>query len=178
MDSPRPGPNPDAKTRWFVAQLRPNGLRLAETHLRRQGFAVFAPMLRRAISRGGKWTETTSSLFPGYLFVGFDPSRAEWAAINSTRGVSRLIGGTGARPAPLPDRLIAGLMARCDSDGLMKPPEDLSRGDRIRILSGPFADYVTTVETLDSAQRVNVLIGLMGRAVRATLARGHVEKLG
>ena len=46
---------------------------------------------------------------------------------------------------------MAGLKARCDADGLLLPPT-LKIGDRIRILSGPFADLVTTIESLPGPQ--------------------------
>ena len=72
---------------------------------------------------------------------------------------------------------MAGLKARCDADGLLLPPPTLKIGDRIRILSGPFADLVTTIESLPGPQRIGVLIDLMRRKVRTSLPLGQIEKL-
>ncbi|WP_247744714.1 hypothetical protein [Sulfitobacter sp. R18_1] len=47
----------------------------------------------------------------------------------------------------------------------------------MRILTGPFAELVTKIEALPSAERVGVLIDLMGGEVRSSLPRGHVAKV-
>ena len=163
---------------WFVAQLRPQGLTRAITHLHRQGFETFAPELAATSTRAGARRQTRKPLFPGYLFVSFDPLARGWTAINATRGIARLILNDPRRPAPLPADLMAGLMARCDSTGLLLPPADLQVGDRIRVLAGPFADLVTQIETLPDQERIGVLIDLMGRKVRTSLPREQIEKLG
>jgi transcription antitermination factor NusG len=47
----------------------------------------------------------------------------------------------------------------------------LVKGQRVRILSGPVADFVGTLERLDEAGRVRVLLAMMGTAVPVTLHR-------
>ncbi len=162
---------------WFVAQLRPQGLARAQVHLGNQGFQYFAPEMQTSTIKAGVARQVRKPLFPGYLFVSFDPSAASWTAINSTRGIARLIATNTSAPTPLPAALIAGLRARCDASGLLLPPANLEIGDRIRVLSGPFADLVTTIETLPGAQRIGVLVDLMGRKVRTSLPRDQVEKM-
>ena len=162
---------------WYVAQMRPHGLKRAVDHLFRQGFPTFCPKQRVSYVNAGKQIEALRPLFPGYLFVSFDQSDLRWTAINSTRGVARLILNDPRRPAPLPCPLMAGLMARCDGSGVLLPPDDLAVGDRVRILSGPFAETVTTIEDLPEPARIGVLIELMGRRVRTTLPHDQIEKL-
>lgn len=162
---------------WFVAQLRPQGLIRAQEHLHRQGFETFAPAMLVTTLRAGIARQTRKQLFAGYLFVSFDPATTGWSAINGTRGIARLILTDPRRPLPLPDALMAGLMARCDASGLIAPEAGLRVGDRIRVLSGPFADLVTTIETLPAPARIGVLIELMGRKVRTTLPHDQIEKL-
>jgi transcriptional antiterminator RfaH len=61
-------------------------------------------------------------------------------------------------------------MARCDSDGLLAPlPEDFSAGDHIRITSGPFADFVARVDTVDPQQRLHLLLDLLGRPTKVVV---------
>ena len=98
-------------------------------------------------------------------------------AINSTRGIARLIIGNSRFPNPLPEQLMAGLRARCDASGCLLPPSNLKPTDRIRILSGPFADYVTDIESMENEDRLRVLIEVLGRKVRTELSRSIVEKL-
>lgn len=125
----------------------------------------------------GAQKEIVRPLFPGYLFVHFQPDAGGWQSINSTRGISRLLFNDVRCPRPLPVQFMAGLIARCDVNGMLKPPEDLEVDDRIRVISGPFADLVTTVEKMDKDQRLQVLIDLMGRAVRVTVPRESVERI-
>ena len=158
---------------WFVAQLRPNGAALAERNLARQGFAAFFP--GRMENHRGKMAR--KPLFPGYMFVRFDPCQPGWQAINSTRGITRLILNDIRSPSPLPAQFMGGLLARCANDGLILPPDEIAVGDRIRVISGPFADLVTTVDSLDQDQRLRILVDLMGQRVRTSIPSGQVEKL-
>ena len=137
---------------WFVAQLRPQGLDRACTHLQRQGIEFFHPELLAVAKRTGVERQIRKPLFPGYIFVNFDPAIPGWGAINSTRGVSRLILSDPRRPQPLPGALIAGLKARCDPSGLLASSIDLEVGDRIRVLGGPLADLVTTIDILSGPE--------------------------
>ena len=162
---------------WFVAQLRPQGLLRAQAHLQRQNIVSFSPQIRTTTMRAGVQREGRKPLFPGYLFVSFDPATPGWSAINSTRGISRLIINDPRRPQPLPEALMSGLLARCGEDGLLSIQDDIGLGDRIRVLSGPFANLVTTIETLSDPERIGVLIDLMGRKVKTSLLREHVERL-
>jgi len=165
------------ETPWFVAQLRPHGLKTASAHLHRQGFETFAPMQNTSAVRAGLTTQATRALFPGYLFIGFDPSKTTWSVINNTRGVSRLVLADPLKPVPLPAELMAGLMARCDATGVLLPPENLDVGDKVRVLAGPFADTITTIETLPDQARIGVLLELLGRKVKTTLPRDGIEKI-
>lgn len=160
-----------------MAQLRPHGLAQARAHLKRQGFETFSPVLLESSFKLGKKRNELRPLFPGYLFVRFDPSTNGWTAINSTRGVSRLILNDPRRPIPLPEGLMRTLHDRCDPDENYTTAEDLEIGDEVRVLTGPFAELVTRIEALPGAERVGVLIELMGREVRSSLPRAHVTKV-
>ena len=165
--------------RWFVAQLKPGGHRLARENLGRQGFGVFCPVQQRSRRVGSRLVDDFKLLFPGYIFVNFDPAAAGWRAINSTRGIARLLLSDPRSPKALPAELMEGLIHRCDAAGVLRRPvDDLAPGDRVRILSGPFASYVTRVEALTDAERIRVLIDLLNQPVRTTLSKTDVEKIG
>lgn len=161
---------------WFVAQLRPQGLARAQEHLHRQSFQTFAPEILTSALRAGVSRKVRKPLFPGYLFISFDPSAPEWNAINSTRGIARLILSDPRHPVPLPRALMAALKARCDASGLLLPAPDYQVGDRIRVLAGPFVDVITTIETLPSPARIGVLIEIMGGKVRTTMPHDQIQK--
>ena len=167
---------PDAaRPPWFLAQVRPNSLRIALEHLGRQGFDFFCPKQTETRRRGSRFVEVEAPLFPGYLFVTFDPAAARWRAINSTRGVSRLVSFGGA-PAPVPDLLIQGLMERCDASGSLVPETRFAAGEAVQVIGGPFADFVARVEMMAPQQRVWVLLDIMGRETRVAIDADKLQR--
>lgn len=151
---------------WFLAQLKPNGWRVAERNLRRQSFTVFNPVEERTVPRRGRFVTELSPLFPGYLFVQLDPTSAPWRAINSTLGVARLVTFEAHRPRVVPTALVESLMARCDGENRLVPPEELAPGTEVRITTGPFSDFVATVEAIAPDRRIWVMMDVMGRETR------------
>jgi len=149
---------------WYLAQLRPNGEQLAERNLLRQGFEVFAPKMRRTRRCQGKFRDELRALFPGYLFVSACSHLARWRSIGSTLGVQRIVGFGGDGPSRVSSELIAGLKQRCDDLGKVHAPA-LSAGNTVRILSGPFAEFVGSVERIPSERRIWILLELIGRRV-------------
>ena len=115
-------------------------------------------------------------LFPGYLFVQFSADQPGWQSIHSTRGVTRLLLHGQSNLHALPAPFKAGLLARCDNTGLLTAAEDFKPGDRVRLLSGPFAELVTTVEKLESKDRLQVLFDLMGRQTRVSVPSASVVR--
>lgn len=159
----------EAKSHWFLAQMKPNGHQLAQRNLDRQGFRYFLPMQEETRRRRDRFMTLLRPLFPGYIFVAFDPDHGLWRKINSTTGIARLV-SFGKSPSPVPAELIDALMARCDQSGKFLQTSALPPGDTVRIGQGPFADFVATVDRLAPDNRVFVLLNLMGRKTRITVA--------
>ena len=107
----------------------------------------------------------TQPLFPGYLFIGLSDAASSWRSINATQGVSRVVSLYG-QYRPVPEALIAGIKARCNSDGVFQATEPLSEGDQVQIQRGPFASFIAEVDSLAPDQRVWVLIDLLGQKSR------------
>ena len=141
---------------------------MAERNLHRQGFESFLPMHKITKHKYNRYVSDLRPLFPGYMFVAFDPDRGPWRQINSTIGVSKLV-SFGGQPNPVPTDLISGLKLRCNSDGKLLPPNQLNNGDAVQLLTGPFSNYIAKVETIDAEQRVWVLMELMGRVTRISV---------
>jgi transcriptional antiterminator RfaH len=158
----------DLLKKWFILQFKPNSHRLAERNLNRQGFQSFLPLHKITKHKYNRYVSDLQPLFPGYMFVAFDPESGPWKQINSTIGVSKLV-SLGSQPSPIPLDLISGLMARCSYDGKLLPPDQPNKGDAVRLLTGPFANYIAKVETIDADQRVWVLMELMGRVTRISV---------
>lgn len=162
---------------WYVARLRPGGLGRARTNLARQDYRSFMPMRSLTRRRGSRLEPQVRPLFPGYLFVEIPPERENWRVINSTYGIARLVALEGTAPTRVPGDFMAALAACCDGDRWGPSARDLQAGTPVRVLSGPFADLPGRIEALPEADRALVLLEIMGRSVRTTLAPRDLERL-
>ena len=161
-------------TRWYLAQVKPNSHRIAERNLKRQGYKVFVPLHEETTRSRGRFTTTLKPLFPGYLFVAFDPERGLWHKISSTYGVARLV-RFGSDPEPVPLNLITEIMKRCDTDGKFVAGQPFSAGDRVSPSKGPFSELIATVESLGPDERVWILLDMMGRQTRVAVGAEHLR---
>jgi transcriptional antiterminator RfaH len=155
--------------RWYLVHTRPNTERKAEFNLQAQGFATFLPQNDKTIRHARRFTTVRRPLFPRYLFVRLDIGRDRWLSVNGTIGVSRLFTQEG-RPVAVPSGIVEGLLAHSDA-GLTRLDRSLAEGQRVRILSGPLADFTATVLRLDARRRVDVLLEIMGAAVPVSVDR-------
>ena len=167
----------NAKSKWYVAQLKPNGFQKAVVNLERQNFKTFMPLQERNAKIGRRLSIIEKPIFPGYIFVSFVPDAGGWHVINSTIGVSRLMGLKAGVPSPVPDAFMAGLFARCDNDGVLQAMSDLKVGDRVRMVSGPFADIIGEIDTILGDNNIRLLFDIMGHATKVDVASGKLERL-
>ena len=162
-----------ASKKWVILQLKPNAYKIAERNLNQQDFETFLPFEEVTKYKNKQFISTQRPLFPGYMFVAFERENTPWHKINSTYGVSKLL-TLNSEPYLVPNILITDIMARCNQAGVLLPQKQFSKDDSVRLVSGPFDNFLATVESIDENQRVWVLIDLMGQATR-TLVKA--EKL-
>jgi len=156
--------------RWFLAHTLPKGERRAQFNLKVQGFKTYTPWILKTIRHARQFRTVHTPLFPGYLFVILDLARDRWLSIRSTSGVSSLITRDGL-PVSVPPGVVEALIDQTDGINVTRLDADLATGRSVRILSGPFAEFVGTLERLDEAGRVRVLLDMLGTAVPVTLHR-------
>ena len=154
---------------WYFIQFKRNSHRIAERNLNLQGFKTFLPLQEFTRKRGSEFLTSTKPLFPGYMFVSIALDGAPWHKINSTLGVLRLICQNGA-PKMVPSAVVTGLISRCDSFGRLLPPNALQSGDFVEIQSGALANFIATVETIDSNKRIWLLLDILGQVTRVQVA--------
>lgn len=162
------GQHRKAGPRWYAAATKPGRELNAARHLEQQGFETFTPSLVKTVRHARRRMERRVALFPGYLFVRFDIENCAWRSVNGTLGVRSLV-MAGDRPLPAPYGLVEGVIELSDKSGLMRT--ELQSGQRVEILSGPFANLVGTVERLDAKGRAHVLLHLLNGESAVTMDR-------
>jgi transcriptional antiterminator RfaH len=150
---------------WFVLQYKVNSHYQAIKNLNRQGFETFLPIHNSTSRKTSRFTPITKPLFPSYMFVTFDRAETDWHKINNTYGVSQLV-TFNSKLKPIPTIFIDNLKMRYDLSGKLLPIKKLKRGDQVKVLEGPFADFIATVETYKTEQRIWILMDIMGRKTK------------
>jgi transcriptional antiterminator RfaH len=162
--------------RWFVASTRPHQEAKAAENLRRQSYGVWLPRLRRTRRHAHRFDTVLAPMFPGYLFVSFDPAAEPWRAINGTLGVRQLVCGA-AGPTPLPDTFVTELRQRSQGDVLCDTTALPEIGTKVRVISGPFVDCIGTLVRADGANRVRLLLSLLGGDIDTALSSAAIAPL-
>lgn len=160
--------------RWYVVSASPGSESVAETNLRRQGFSTWTPRQLRVVRSARRRIEKRVPFFPGYLFTQLDVERQRWRSVNGTFGVRSLI-MAGGRPLPCPRGLVEDLQVLTGRDGIFNAAAAARPGDTVRLVSGPMAQLVGTLEHLDGAGRARVLLKLLNSDILVTLDAARLE---
>jgi transcription antitermination factor NusG len=159
--------------RWFVARVLAHQENRAQFNLHRLGFRSFVPRLRRTVRHARRLRDTLNPLFLGYIFIIIDLSKQRWRSVNGTFGIASLIMGA-EQPTPVPPGVVETLVASCESHGTVQFDDRLEVGQKVRILSGPFAETLCRLAHLDDRGRVRVLLEIMGMEVATQLDRSAI----
>ena len=162
---------------WYVVHCRVNSEQRAEINLQRQDYEVWLPMYRKTRRHARRVESVLRPLFPRYLFVRLDVLSQPWRPILSTFGVHTMVSGAEG-PRAIGDDIIQALRARADADGVFEIARSaIKPGDQVRVQGGPMADLEGIFQTELDSDRVLILLKLMGREVRVSVAGGDVEPI-
>jgi len=155
---------------WYAVLTKPRSELIARDNLLRQGFECLLPRLRRSVRTALGLRFRVEALFPRYLFVAADPQATSLAVVRSTRGCVGLV-RFGAEPAQVPERVIAQIQRRASAgDGVVELDTPALRpGQRVRILDGPLAGVEAVFKSREGADRVRLLLELLGQSRETVL---------
>jgi transcriptional antiterminator RfaH len=152
----------------------PRKERLAAANLGNQNYRSFLPIQLETRRHARKFRTVLAPVFPRYIFVVLDVDGQRWRSVNGTLGVRRLI-TDGERPLAVAPGVVETLIQSSDQRGaLIYKTDDLAVGGRVRLIAGPFAGSLGVLQRLDGVGRVQVLLELLGGAVKVTTARDTV----
>lgn len=157
---------------WLVLVTKPGMGETALMRLGGQGFEAYMPF--RAPTRAERLRGVERRpMFPGYLFArpGYD---GQWHGMLSTVGVSRML-MIGDRPALLSDRIVQELYER-EVGGLIYLPDALEPGAMVRA-ELPAGHVVDAIIQANDGDRIAILMQILGREVRVTLAADKVRPM-
>jgi len=145
-------------------------------NLQNNVFELLVPTQDRVIIRGGKKATVKEKIFPGYLLVKMILDDATWLGVRTTAGVTGFV-GTGNKPSPLSELEVANIL-KFVSAPAPRFKTKFSVGEAIKIVDGPFADFLGTIHELDETKgKVKVLVSIFGRETPVELDFLQIQKV-
>jgi transcriptional antiterminator NusG len=153
--------------------------RIGSMQMEEKIFDVVIPMEDVMEIKGGRKQVVQKKVFPGYLLVKMIYDNDSWYVVRNTPGVTGFVSsGTGSKPTPLSNREVEKILA-VKKETQRKPEYRLEwdEGDTVRIIAGPFADFVGTIAEINVEQsKLKVLVNIFDRETPVELAFDQVSK--
>ena len=139
-------------------------------------FDVVVPTEEEIEVKDGKRRTVERRVFPGYLLVQMVMSEDSWYVVRNTPGVTGFV-GMGNVPTPLRPEEVAQILRRMEAEA-PKVKVTFKQGQKVRIVDGPFNDFIGTVSELDMDRtKVRVMVNFFGRDTPVELDFLQVEKV-
>ncbi|MGC9399784.1 MAG: transcription termination/antitermination protein NusG [Anaerolineae bacterium] len=138
-------------------------------------FQVVVPTVEEIEIKDGERHNVERCLYPGYILVQMIQTDDSWYVVRNTPGVTGFV-GMGNKPVPLRSDQVKGILHRMEAEApqiraTFKP------GQKVRIIEGPFADFIGEVEDIDEERaKLHVLVSFFGRETPVELDFLQVEK--
>ena len=184
-DAPSVKPIEEKKGQWFVVHTYSGHenkaaealkQRVAAMNLEKKIFEVLVPTRNIVLVRHGKKEETKEKIFPGYILVRMTLDDESWLAVRTTQGVTAFV-GMGNKPTPISDKEVTAIMKFMDLEA-PKFRAKFSKGEAVKIVDGPFADFLGTIDHIDEEKgMVKVLVSIFGRETPVELDFLQIRKL-
>lgn len=125
----------------------------------------------------GQKKTSTRKFFPGYVLIKMDLNDESWHLVQSIPKVTSFIGGKN-RPTPLTDKEAESILTTVESRKEQPRPKfHFVRGDEIRVIDGPFANFNGIVEDVNYDKgKLKVSVSIFGRQTPVELDFVQVSK--
>lgn len=139
-------------------------------------FRIEVPQKTVVQMKGGKKQEKEEKVFPGYVLVEMIMDEDSWYVVRHTSGVTKFVGSV-KKPIPVKESEIKRILHRTSSQ-VEKIELDVKPGDKVRIISGPFADFdADIIEVYPDKSKLRANVSIFGRETPVELEYKQINKL-
>lgn len=172
------------KARWYVVHTYSgHENRVAEAikqraetlNLVNKIISILIPTQEKIQIRRGQRKTVAEKIFPGYLLVEMELTDDSWLAVRTTAGVTGFV-GIGNKPTPLPRHEIDAIK-QFMTQAAPTFKADFAEGEAVRIVDGPFNDFLGTVKSIDEEKgKIEVLVNIFDRETPVQLDFLQIKK--
>lgn len=190
--------HPEQKARWYAVQVASGCEKRVKVNLEQRiqtlevADRIFqvqiphTPMVK--IRKDGTRQHSEEKVFPGYVLVKMTMDDQAWQVVKNTPNVINFVGaeqkrrygrGRGhVKPVPLSPAEVERIFKQAqEQEPVVRV--DMSVGDKIVVLSGPFKDFEgEVVEVSSERNKLKALLSIFGRETPVELEFNQVEKQG
>lgn len=139
-------------------------------------FRVEVPQKTVTQVKGGKKSEREEKIFPGYVLVEMIMDDDSWYVVRHTAGVTKFV-GSAKKPVAAKDSEIKKIIHRSQTQ-TQKIQLDVKAGDKVRIISGPFSEFVGDItEVYPDKSKLRANVSIFGRETPVELEYKQIQKL-
>lgn len=150
--------------------------RIESMKLGQKIFEIVVPIRKAVIVKKGKKEEIKEKIFPGYILVKMILDDNSWLAVRTTPGVTAFV-GMANKPTAISDKEVEAIMKFMKIEA-PKYRSAFSLGEAVKIIDGPFADFLGSIDSIDEAKgKLKVLVSIFGRETPVELDFLQVSKL-
>lgn len=150
--------------------------RIASMGMKGHILDVIVPTEEEIEVKEGKRRVIERRVFPGYILVQMILSEDSWYVVRNTPGVTGFV-GMGNTPTPLRSEEVGQILRRMEAEA-PKIKVTYKQGQKVRIIDGPFNDFIGTVSEIDMDRtKVRVMVSFFGRETPVELDFLQVEKV-
>lgn len=175
----------DPRAKWYVAHTysgQENRVaeklkqRVDSLNLKDYVLEVMVPTEEKIEIRSGRKQKVREKLLPGYMLIKMIVTDESWLAVRTTTGITGFV-GIGNQPTPLAEEEVQNIQKFVRMEA-PKFKTKFSVGEAVKIVDGPFTDFLGTVNTIDETKgKVQVLVSIFGRETPVELDFLQVSKI-
>lgn len=171
------GPSQESTSYWFLVQVKPRAEKVSALHLEQLGLTSFCPYLKREKIIRRARREVVTPLFPGYVFVKFDP-QFHYRAVHFSTGVRRVV-SFGDTLARVDSSIIEAIRARITQGFIhVSKSSSFQPGQKVRIQDGPLQGLEAVFECeMSDRQRVTLLLKTVAYQARVVVPVDQIANL-
>jgi transcriptional antiterminator NusG len=139
--------------------------------------SVLVPTEEVVEMRRGKRRTSKRKFFPGYMLVQMAMSENTWYLVKSTPKITGFVGDS-TTPTPITESEVARITNQIAMGAeTLKPKIIFEKGDSVRVVDGPFANFNGVVDEVESEKgKLRVLVSIFGRSTPVEMDFVQVEK--
>ena len=139
---------------------------------------ILVPEETVVTNANGKKRTIKKKFFPGYVLIRMDMNDRTWHLVKDTDKITGFVGGTTDKPTPITEEEANYMIGQVEGKAAKpRTSVNFTEGEQVKVIEGPFASFVGTIEAVNEKGKIRVNVSIFGRPTPVDLDFTQVEKV-